>query len=162
GGVTFWTSNNPLATGDGDMAANADMKLEWLRLEARFATLTPAERDREYYREALAFIVSRPRAFAALIARKFFYLWVPIGPSMTVFSLRHRAASYALYVPVLLLAVAGLRRWFSRTEGPASFAIPLACAAGAVAACLVFYPQERFRIPLIDPVLIVTAASLVP
>jgi preprotein translocase subunit Sec61beta len=31
-------------------------------------------------------------------------------------------------------------------------------AASTVAAGLVFFPQERFRIPVIDPALIVTAA----
>jgi hypothetical protein len=33
-------------------------------------------------------------------------------------------------------------------------------AAATVAAGLVFFPQERFRIPVIDPALIVTAALL--
>jgi hypothetical protein len=28
--------------------------------------------------------------------------------------------------------------------------------------CLVFFPQERFRIPVIDPVLIVYAAACAP
>jgi preprotein translocase subunit Sec61beta len=33
-------------------------------------------------------------------------------------------------------------------------------AAATVAAGLVFFPQERFRIPVIDPALIVTATLL--
>jgi preprotein translocase subunit Sec61beta len=33
-------------------------------------------------------------------------------------------------------------------------------AAATVAAGLVFFPQERFRIPVIDPALIVTASLL--
>jgi hypothetical protein len=33
-------------------------------------------------------------------------------------------------------------------------------AAATVAAGLVFFPQERFRLPVIDPALIVTAALL--
>jgi hypothetical protein len=33
-------------------------------------------------------------------------------------------------------------------------------AAATVTAGLVFFPQERFRIPVIDPALIVTAALL--
>jgi len=32
--------------------------------------------------------------------------------------------------------------------------------ASAVVACLVFMPQERFRIPVIDPALIVGAAAV--
>jgi hypothetical protein len=31
--------------------------------------------------------------------------------------------------------------------------------ASAVLVCVVFFPQERFRIPVIDPALIVLAAS---
>jgi hypothetical protein len=30
----------------------------------------------------------------------------------------------------------------------------------AIVACLIFFPQERFRVPAIDPVLIVGAAAL--
>jgi hypothetical protein len=33
-------------------------------------------------------------------------------------------------------------------------------AAAAVATCLVFFPQERFRIPVIDPTLILLASGL--
>jgi hypothetical protein len=36
----------------------------------------------------------------------------------------------------------------------------LLLAASAVLVCLVFFPQERFRIPVIDPALIVCAACL--
>jgi hypothetical protein len=32
-------------------------------------------------------------------------------------------------------------------------------AAAAVATCLVFFPQERFRIPVIDPALILMASA---
>lgn len=158
GGVTFWTSNNPLATGDGDLAANPSVKYEWLRLEQRFASLSLADKDRAYYREALAFIASHPIRFLWLECRKLFYLFVPIGPSMWVFSLRHRLASYLAYAPLALIAGVGLWRWGASERRAAAFAIPLACALGAVTACLVFYPQERFRIPVIDPVLIVAAA----
>ena len=33
-------------------------------------------------------------------------------------------------------------------------------AAAAIATCLVFFPQERFRIPVIDPALILMASGL--
>jgi hypothetical protein len=33
--------------------------------------------------------------------------------------------------------------------------------ASAVVACLVFLPQERFRIPVVDPALIVGASAVV-
>ena len=32
-------------------------------------------------------------------------------------------------------------------------------AAGAIATCLVFFPQERFRIPVLDPSLILLASG---
>jgi hypothetical protein len=33
-------------------------------------------------------------------------------------------------------------------------------AAAAIATCLVFFPQERFRIPILDPALILLASGL--
>jgi hypothetical protein len=33
-------------------------------------------------------------------------------------------------------------------------------AAAAVATCLVFFPQERFRIPVLDPALILCASGV--
>jgi hypothetical protein len=33
-------------------------------------------------------------------------------------------------------------------------------AASAIAVCLVFFPQERFRIPTIDPTLLICAGAL--
>jgi hypothetical protein len=33
-------------------------------------------------------------------------------------------------------------------------------AAAAVATCLVFFPQERFRIPVLDPTLILLASGV--
>jgi len=35
----------------------------------------------------------------------------------------------------------------------------LLLAASSCLVCLVFFPQERFRIPVVDPTLLVTAAS---
>ena len=48
------------------------------------------------------------------------------------------------------LVVARRRRW------PIALGLLL---ASAMLVCVVFFPQERFRIPVIDPVLIVFAAS---
>jgi len=39
GGVTFWTGNHPLATGEGDMAANPDLKRASLALRAQHPDL---------------------------------------------------------------------------------------------------------------------------
>jgi len=58
---------------------------------------------------------------------------------------------------VLPFAVFGGRRlWRSPRRPTALFLL----AGSSVLVCLVFFPQERFRIPVIDPVLIVSAAGL--
>jgi hypothetical protein len=59
-------------------------------------------------------------------------------------------ASFLLILP---LAMYGAWRW----GGPKPTALWLMAAATVVAG-LVFFPQERFRMPVIDPALIVTAA----
>jgi hypothetical protein len=109
-----------------------------------------------YYREALAWIASHPVEWLALEARKAFYLVVPIGPSYWLHSTRYVAASivsYGMLLPVAALGLLRLRGRLARTPG-------LWClAASAVATCLIFFPQERFRIPVIDPALIVSAGA---
>jgi hypothetical protein len=156
GGVTFWTGNHPLARGDGDLAANPDIKRAELAFRGAHADLTPEQMEPLYYRDALEWIRSDPAAWLALLARKAFYTVVPLGPSYAVHSARYRVASVASYLLILTAAIAGAWRWPSRTMG-APVALWLMTAA-TVAAGLVFFPQERFRIPVIDPALIVTAA----
>jgi hypothetical protein len=81
---------------------------------------------------------------------------VPAGPSYAVHSAKYVAASVTAYLLVLAAASAGAWRW--RKSGRAG-PVPLwLMAASTVLAGLVFFPQERFRIPVIDPALIVTAA----
>ena len=91
------------------------------------------------------------------MARKAYYTVVPVGPSYALHSGRYRVASIASYLLILSAAIAGAWRWrASRTMGsPAALWL---MAAATIAAGLVFFPQERFRIPVIDPALIVTAA----
>jgi len=84
---------------------------------------------------------------------------VPIGPSYAVHSSRYVAASVVSYGFVLLAAIAGA--WTARGRPDRASIEPLwLMAASAVLAALVFFPQERFRLPVIDPALIVTAALL--
>jgi hypothetical protein len=158
GGVTFWTGNHPLARGDGDLAANEDIKRAELAFRGAHPELTPEQLEPLYYRDALAWIRSDPAAWLALMARKAFYTVVPLGPSYAVHSARYRVASVASYLLILPAAIAGAWRWRAvRAPGPAPLWL---MAAGTVLAGLVFFPQERFRIPIIDPALIVTAALL--
>ena len=67
-------------------------------------------------------------------------------------------------VPFLVLliaaAVIGSLIWQSRGITNAALAPLLLLAASAVFVSLVFFPQERFRIPVIDPTMIVCASAL--
>jgi len=160
GGVTFWTGNHPLAVGDGDLAANPDLKRAELVFRAAHADLTPEQLEPLYYRDALAWIRANPGAWLALVARKAFYTVVPLGPSYAVHSTKYVTASVVSYAAVAALALAGLWRWRqAATERPAPVALWL-MAAASVFSSLIFFPQERFRLPIIDPALIVTAALL--
>jgi 4-amino-4-deoxy-L-arabinose transferase-like glycosyltransferase len=158
GGVTFWTGNHPLARGDGDLSTNVDLKRAELALRAAHPGLTPEEMEPVYYRDALAWIRSDPAAWLALVARKAFYTVVPFGPSYAVHSPRYRVASAASFLLILPAAIYGAWRWRVARRAGTSPAPLWLMAAATVAAGLVFFPQERFRMPVIDPALIVTAA----
>jgi hypothetical protein len=58
-------------------------------------------------------------------------------------------------------AAAGAWRWrraaARHSAGPAPVALWL-MAAATILSGIVFFPQERFRLPIVDPALIVTAA----
>ena len=159
GGVTFWTGNHPLAQGDGDLAANLDIKRAELAFRAAHPGLSPEALEPLYYRDAFAWIRSEPGAWLRLIGRKAFYTVAPFGPSYALHSERYRAVSVASYLLILPAAIAGAWRWrrTRRAGGPTALWL---MAAATVASGLVFFPQERFRIPVIDPALIVTAALL--
>ena len=157
GGVTFWTGNKPLARGEGDLAANPAIKAADLALRERHADLTPDQLEPIYYREAFAWIAAEPSRWLLLTLRKAFYTIVPIGPSYAVHSPRYRLASIVPYLIVLPFALPGaVRLWRSPRRPAALFLL----AGSAVLMCLVFFPQERFRIPVIDPALLLFAAAL--
>lgn len=157
GGVTFWTGNHPLARGEGDLAANPALKQAELAFRGAHPELSAEELEPLYYRAALGWIVSHPADWLVLVARKFFYTLVPIGPSYALHSARYRLASVVPYVLILPFAVmGGLRLWRSPQRPAALFLL----AGSTVLMCLVFFPQERFRIPVIDPTLIIAASAL--
>jgi hypothetical protein len=108
-----------------------------------------------YYREALAWIAGAPLDWAVLIARKAFYTVVPTGPSYRLHSSLYFWGSVVPYAIVLPFGIAGT--WACRRRPSRPRALWL-LTASAVLVCLVFFPQERFRIPVIDPALIVMAA----
>lgn len=157
GGVTFWTGNHPLAIGEGDMAANPALKIANQELRARYPGLNEEAMEPIYYREALAWIRAHPLQWLGLEARKVFYLLVPVGPSYTLHSRLYYAASVVSYGILAVLAVVGIVRvGTQRGRTPGLWLL----LASAVAVCLIFFPQERFRIPIIDPALVVAAGGV--
>jgi hypothetical protein len=157
GGVTFWTGNHPLARGEGDLAANVDLKRAELEFRNDHRGLSAEELEPLYYRSALRWIADNPAQWVALLGRKMFYTIVPIGPSYAVHSARYRIASVVPYVLVLPFAVLGARRLWRGPNPPVALFL---LAGSTILMCLVFFPQERFRIPVIDPTLIVAAAAV--
>jgi hypothetical protein len=150
GGVTFWTGNHPLARGEGDLAANPEIKRAEIDFRARHPGMTAEQLEPLYYREAVEYIAQHPFWWAGLLARKLFYTFVPIGPSYTLHSTLYAATSIASYLLLVPFAITGAR---AKRRPDALFLL----AASAVIVCVLFFPQERFRIPVIDPTLIVCA-----
>ena len=157
GGVTFWTGNHPLATGEGDLAANPSIKRAELEFRRSHPGLSAEALEPLYYRDALAHIRAHPFRWAGLLLRKALYLVVPIGPSYALHSTNYRAASILPYLLLLPFAAAGAGRLVRRPQRPTALFL---LAGSTVLMCLIFFPQERFRIPVIDPTLIVCAAAL--
>ena len=156
GGINFWIGNHPLAIGDGDLAANPAIKRDNVRLRSEHPGLTPEELAPVYYREAVEGITADPLRWGALLARKVFYLFVPVGPSYTLHSARYLGASLAAYGLLLPLAIGGAAVLAHRGRWPTALGLLI---GSAVLGGLVFFPQERYRLPVIDPAAIVLAAS---
>jgi 4-amino-4-deoxy-L-arabinose transferase-like glycosyltransferase len=160
GGVTMWTGNNPLARGEGDLAANPIMGEARKALEARHAGLSNQQMDDVYYREVRDFVRQHPGQWLLLEVRKLFYTFVPIGPSYTLHSTKYFAASLLSYGLLAPFALVGLWRLLRRPGPSPLWALGL-LALSSVIVCLIFFPQERFRIPVMDPAAIVAAAIAV-
>ena len=156
GGVTFWTGNHPRARGEGDLAANPDIKVADHAFRAEHPGMTAEELEPLYYRDAIRYIAEHPLWWSGLLLKKAFYTIVPTGPSYALHSPLYRFVSLASYLLVLPLGVLGAAGWQRRPHRPEAL-LPL--AASAVIACILFFPQERFRIPVLDPTLIVCAGA---
>jgi len=156
GGITFWTGNHPLSPGEGDMAANPAIKLANYDFRNAHPGLTEEQLEPLYYRDAFRTIGERPAWWLGLLARKLFYTIVPVGPSYTLHSGKYIAAVVLPYLIVLPFGVLGLRRLRAAGAWPRTLVM---LAGSAVLVSLIFFPQERFRIPVIDPALIVAAAA---
>jgi 4-amino-4-deoxy-L-arabinose transferase-like glycosyltransferase len=158
GGVTFWTGNHPLSRGEGDLAANPDLKRAELAFRQSHPGLTSEELEPLYYRDTVRHITADPIWWLKLLGRKVFFTVVPAGPSYAVHSRRYRWTSVLSYLLLLPFGVAGLIVLWRSHERPSAL---LLLAVSALLVCIIFFPQERFRIPVIDPALIVCAAALV-
>lgn len=158
GGVTLWTGNNPLAGGEGDLAANPEMGKARVALENGYPGATNQELDDIYYREVFRFVRERPARWVLLEVKKLFYTFVPIGPSYRLHSDRYYVSSLISYGLLAPFAVAGLWVLFRHGEPSRLWALGL-LALSTVVVSLVFFPQERFRIPVMDPAAIVAAAA---
>jgi 4-amino-4-deoxy-L-arabinose transferase-like glycosyltransferase len=157
GGVTFWTGNHREAQGEGDLAANPRLKQLNREFRTQHPNLTEEQLESIYYREALGFIANDPIRWIELVAWKLFYTWIPIGPSYRLHSPLYFWVSVIAYGVLLPFAIAGaIRLWRDRRPPWTLWLL----AGSAVLVCLAFFPQERFRIPVIDPTLIVCAAAL--
>jgi hypothetical protein len=157
GGVTFWTGNHPLARGEGDLAANPEIKRAELAFRAQHPGLTAEELEPLYYREAVRHIVDQPGWWVWLLAKKTFFTFVPIGPSYTLHSTRYLLASVIPYLLLAPVALVGLARLLRRPRAATPL---LLLALSVVMTSLIFFPQERFRIPVLDPTVIVCASGV--
>lgn len=155
GGVTFWTGNHPLARGEGDLAANPELKRAEIEFRQAHPGLTAEQLEPLYYRDAMNRIVERPGWWIGLVCKKLFYTFVPVGPSYTLHSTKYLLATVIPYCLLLPFAVIGLPRLLRRENAATPL---LLLAASVVLTGLIFFPQERFRIPVLDPTLIVSAA----
>jgi 4-amino-4-deoxy-L-arabinose transferase-like glycosyltransferase len=157
GGITFWTGNNPLAIGEGDLAANPAMKERNQEIREQNPGLGPDQLEDIYNREAIEFITGHPLRWSWLTVKKLFYTWVPIGPSYLLHSLRFLYGTWLSYLAVLPFALLG---WWTLARRRHPQPWPMWLLIGSVLAInLVFFPQERFRVPVLDPMLLVGAAA---
>ena len=157
GGVTFWTGNHPLATGEGDLATNPDLKRAKNAFAAAHPGLSEEQLEPVYYREAVSWIEAHPAAWLGLEARKAFFLVVPMGPSYLAHSTLYAAAAIVSWLVLLPAAVVGaMRLGAARARAGGVWLL----AGASVLAALIFFPQERFQIPVIDPALILCASAL--
>ncbi len=154
GGVNFWIGNHREAIGEGDLAANPHLKVHNAEFRRRHAGLSEEDLEPLYYREALGFIAADPVWWLGLEARKVWYTIMPLGPSYRLHAPRYFWTSAIALLLILPAAGLGLVRAPAGSR-PAAL---LTLAGAIVVAGLVFFPHERFRLPVMDPALIAAAA----
>ena len=154
--MNLWIGNHPLALGDGDLSTNPALGRANAELLGRHARLTAEELEPIYYREALSHVAQDPLSWLTLLARKLFYQWVPVGPSYTARSALYLWSSILSYGLVLPFALAGAIRLWRLGQTPVALGL---MAGSVVLTSLLFFPHERFRIPVLDPAFIICASA---
>ena len=157
GGPNFWLGNSELAPGDGGAGATPDLRHGYDAIIRENADLSPSELERLFYRKAMIWMREHPLDWLVLVVKKFFYFWVPVGPSYSSHSMLYWIGHAASYLTLLPFAASGFWRVVRRPGQP----IVLWSLAGAtLLTSLIFFPLPRYRIPIFDPVMIVCASVL--
>jgi hypothetical protein len=153
GGVTFWTGTHPLHSGEGDLSVNPPVQKEYRSLLKEYAENTPTQREKIYMEQALQNIIRHPMTYLFLEFKKLLYWILPLGPSILQTSILHRISGICFYLPILLFTILGFR---SLPKEIRIFA--LGVIGSFTIMILIFFPQERFRIAAVDPILVLIAS----
>lgn len=157
-GYNFWVGHNPAAEGEFDSTWASNQPIV-----DRVTPLSEPQRDREYFRLAIEYIVTHPAEELNLSLRKLaYFLWFRPNVGSSFFDAGDRralaqAAVAVSYGAVLLGAVVGI--WLTRHRWRELFVLYgvwLAYAASAVA----FFVATRYRAP-VEPFLVIFAALAV-
>lgn len=153
GGVTLWTGTHPQYRGEGDLAVNPPVQKDYRGLLQEYASSTSAEREKIYMQKARENILQHPGTVLWIEAKKLAYWILPFGPSILESSRLHQIVGILFYLPVLLIAAWNFRKLDRESK---------LFAGGIVLSftlmILLFFPQERFRIATVDPILILIAS----
>jgi hypothetical protein len=133
------------------------MGREYLSIIANNAELTAEQLERVFYRRAGEFIRDSPGQWGLLLAKKAFWFVVPFGPSYRSRSILFQVTQSASW---LLLMGATVATWPAvRRIRPRPTVLALA-AASVLLTSLIFFPLERYRVPLLDPIMIACVATV--
>jgi len=152
GNVTLWTGTHPAYSGEGDLSVNPAVQSDYRQILKDHTN--DIERQRLYAQEALKNITSDPLRYLKLELKKIVYWILPIGPSILQSSFLHRLVGIGFYIPLLILAI-----WAFRTASPDIRFFALGVIVSFTVMILIFFPQERFRIATIDPILLLLATN---
>jgi len=170
-GINLYIGNHPGARGTYDEpweAAHPQFAARYTILEEaslRMASsrvgrdLTPSEASSFWTREALSFIRSDPAAFVGLTLRKAALLWnADEVPNHLTFS-EVRARAWALWLmpigfgAVAPLAAAGAALAMLDRRRRAGTILLVVMTAGVMASLLPFFVADRYRAPMVPPLL---------